>query len=750
MNRTRDETAMTDILTAPRRPWRLALLTALMALLMLSAAWPGAALAAVAAPAAPEGEESGVEAALEMTLSPVGNGVVRPGDALAVSVTISNETPLDSPAAEVVLELGTAALGDRAALSAWLAGDGGAGDLVVVGSALADAVDAGELGVTGVMLSPDDPQLAGRAPGVYPLRATATNASASLVSTSVMIVPDDGAGGAGVGVVVPLTAPPASDGLLSAEELTDLTAPDGQLTAQLDAVTGTSAILAVDPAIPAAVRALGSAAPLSATAWLAQLESLPNERFALQFGEADIAAQLNAGLPAPLAPTTLQPYLNAADFVPDPAATPTPTPTATPTPTPAPAAVDTDAPAPSDSPEPTPTPTPTTPPGQPVYPTLDELVSVEATRGAVYWPFTGTAGPTTVATLGGLGSGEDAALTLIPSGTTAAGGGSATVAARAVAGAAAVLVYDSAVSAALRDASAIDESSLRGAALTEATAHLAFAVRESGGRPIAVTVDRVDGRSRIGLTTALSTVANAPGATPVGLDALVAAEPVAITVADVAPDEARTGAVTELVAGEAALTDFATILEDPALITGPERASMLQLLGGAWLPDPEAWQAALADHREATAATLGAVSIPQLSDINLVGQNVPLRIWVRNSLPWPVDVVLIAQPDAPRLLVQEATTVRAEPDSNTRVEIPVEAHVGNGEVDIRFALLSPTDVAVGSPQVATVMVRADWEVIGVGALVTVVGGLLIIGLIRTVRRRRRAAADAAAGEDGEG
>ncbi|MCR2794246.1 DUF6049 family protein [Microbacterium sp. zg.Y625] len=739
---------MTDILTAPRRPWRLALLTALMVLLMLSPAWPSSALAAAAAP---EGGESGVEAALEMTLSPVGNGVVRPGDALAVSVTISNETPLDSPAAEVVLELGTEALGDRGALSAWLEGDGGAGDLVVVGSALADAVDAGELGVTGVMLSPDDPQLAGRAPGVYPLRATATNASATLVSTSVMIVPDDGAGGAGVGVVVPVTAPPASDGLLSAEELTDLTAPDGQLTAQLDAVTGTSAILAVDPAIPAAVRALGSAAPPSATAWLAQLEALPNDRFALQFGDADIAAQLNAGLPAPLAPTTLQPYLNAADFVPDPAATPTPTPTATPTPTPAPAAVDTDAPAPSESPEPTPTPTPTptTPPGQPVYPTLDELVSVGATRGAVYWPFTGTAGPTTVATLGGLGSDEDAALTLIPSGTTAAGGGSATVSARAVADTAAVLVYDSAVSAALRDASAIDESSLRGAALTEATAHLAFAVRESGGRPIAVTVDRVDGRSRLGLTTALSTVANAPGATPVGLDALVAAEPVAVTVADVTPDEARTGALTELVAGEVALTDFATILEDPTLITGPERVSMLQLLGGAWVPDPEAWQEALADHRDATAATLGAVSIPQLTDINLVGQNVPLRIWVRNSLPWPVDVVLIAQPDAPRLLVQEATTVRAEPDSNTRVEIPVEAHVGNGEVDIRFALLSPTDVPVGSPQVATVMVRADWEVIGVGALVTVVGGLLVIGLIRTVRRRRRAAAEATTGEDGE-
>ncbi|MCR2824911.1 DUF6049 family protein [Microbacterium sp. zg.Y909] len=748
---------MTDIPAAPRRPWRLALLTALMVVLMLAPAWSSAAAAtataatSAAAAATPESDETDTDAALEMTLSPVGNGIVRPGDALAVSVTLSNDTSLNSPAAEVVLELGAAPLGDRAALSSWLAGDGTAGDLAVVAVAVADAVEAGERGVTGLMLPPDDPQLAGRAPGVYPLRATATNASGTLMSTSVMTVPDDGAGGAGVGVIVPITAPPASDGLLSSDELTALTAPDGELTAQLDAVAGTTAILAVDPAVLAAVRALGSAAPPSATAWLAQLEALPNDRFALQFGDADVAAQLDAGLPAPLQPTSLQPYLNAADFVPDPAATPvpTPTPTTTPTSTPAPAGADTDEPAQQVTPSPTPTPTPTTPPGQPVYPTLDELVSVEATRGAVYWPFTGTAGPATAATLGGLGSGEDAALTLIPSGTTTAGAGDATVAARAVAGEASVLVYDSAVSAALRDASAIDESSLRGAALTEVTAHLAFAVRESGGRPIAVTVDRLDGRSSFGLTMALSTVANAPGATPVGLDALVAAEPVAVTVAESEPDEARTAAVTELLEGEAALTDFATILEDPTLITGPERASMLQLLGGGWLPHPETWQATLAEHVEATAATLNAVSVPQLSDINLVGQNVPLRIWVRNSLPWPVDVVLIAQPSAPRLLVQEESTVRAEPDSNTRVEIPVEAHVGNGEVDIRFELLSPTGIPVGSPQVATVMVRADWEVIGVGALVTVVGGLLVIGLFRTVRRRRRATADAAGAEDGE-
>ena len=53
-----------------------------------------------------------------------------------------------------------------------------------------------------------------------------------------------------------------------------------------------------------------------------------------------------------------------------------------------------------------------------------------------------------------------------------------------------VLVYDTDVSRALQEASLIDENALRGAALTEATAYLAFASLETGGAPLLVALDR--------------------------------------------------------------------------------------------------------------------------------------------------------------------------------------------------------------------------------------------------------------------
>ena len=53
---------------------------------------------------------------------------------------------------------------------------------------------------------------------------------------------------------------------------------------------------------------------------------------------------------------------------------------------------------------------------------------------------------------------------------------------------------------------------------------------------------------------------------------------------------------------------------------------------------------------------------------------------------------------------------------------------------------------IGSTERAEVYVRAEWEGIGITVLAFLVGGLLVIGLVRTIRHRRRAATDG----DGEG
>ncbi|HET6301456.1 DUF6049 family protein [Microbacterium sp.] len=691
--------------------------------LVTAVALPGASLTA-AADASPTPTPTPTSSGeTRFTLAPVGNGIVRPGEALTVSVSVRNETPLPVSASAVTLSLGGNAFPTRTALRAWLAGDTDGVTVAPVADIVLEAVEPDAEQSAAIAVPADHAALTGLAPGVYPLVATYDLPSGPLVSTSAMIVPDDASPAVGVGVLVPITAPPLTEGLLSADELEALTAPGGSLANQLDGVTGTSAILAIDPAIVAAIRVLGAAAPESALAWLERLEALPNARFALQYGDADVAAQVNAGI-EPLAPTSLTAYMNVTDF---PAPTPSPTPDGSPSPTASPEA----------------SPSPTDDPDAPVLPSLEELLDVGASRANVYWPATGTASAAVVDALTALGTEDDPALTVLSSADTAAGRGGGTVTAHAASGEAELLVYDADVSAALNAASSFYGTAGRGAPLTAATAYLAFAMAESAGASILVTLDRGADRSHTSMRAAINAAADAPRAAEASLPLLTAEPPRAAQLTDAEPDQARTDAASALTADENEIARFATILDEPSLLTGPQRAEVLQLLGNGWLPDPTSWQVALADNRERTRATLDAVGILPPSTIQLFAYGAGVPVWVRNELPYPVNVVLYASPDDLRLDVQEATQVTASAASNTRVEVPVQARVGSGEVTVDLQLRSRSFEQIGDPQSADVWVRAEWETVGTVALGIVVAALLGLGVVRTVLRARQRKADAA-------
>jgi hypothetical protein len=667
--------------------------------LALGLAAPAAASPSIAqaAPVPEPGETA-------FTLAPVGNGVVRPGDPLAVSVTLQNETAVATAPVTVTLLLGSLPLSTRAALDEWLAGPQDGVPLTPVGTADLPAVLSGTSEATGIVVAADAPALAGRAPGVYPLVATYVGPDGTVSSTSVMIVPASDAP-LTLGLVVPVTTGPRTTALLSADELTELTSETGALTAQLDAIEGTPAILAIDPAILAAIRVLGTAAPEAATLWLARLDALPNARFALQFGDADVSTQLAAGLSRPLAPPRLSSYLSADDFLPDPDATPEPTPT----------------PGVTDE-----------------LPSNAELLDVGATRDQVYWPAAGSATAETLALLGDLGDDDDIALSLVPSSSTAQGSDGTTVRARGAVADAGVLVYDSTISAALSEASVLDESTLRGAALTAATAHLVLAATDTDGAPLLVAFDRSVDRSRVGLRTAITSAVGAPGVSALSLDALASAPALDVEIGDAGTAPARAAAASTLLAEENELARFATILDDPVLLTGPERAELLQLFGVSWLDAADGeWSAAVAAHREGTVATLTSVRLAPTSTINLYGAGARLWFTVQNDLPYPVNLVLYAVPDDLRLDVQRATQVVATASSNTRVEVPVQARVGNGDVQLQLQLRSRASVAIGPSETVDVNVRAEWETVGVVALSVVVGGLVLLGIIRTVLRVRR-------------
>lgn len=662
------------------------------------------------APTAPGG--------VRFTLSPINAGIVPEGGQLTVSLTITNDTPVAVPAGDLVLELGDTAIDDRGALEAWLAGDTSGVATEPVADAPAPPLEATSAVTEGVVVAADDPALQERAPGVYPLLARYERPGGDVISTSAMIVPRAPGVTTPVGVVVPITAGPVTAGVLPADQLIELTAPDGSLTEQLHAVSGTGAIIAVDPAIAASIRVLGDAAPDSAVDWLEQLELLPNPRFALQYGDADVATQLAAELSEPLQPTSLQSYMSPADF-----------PEITPTPTPSPQA--------------------TEPSVEPDYPDLDTLLEIGGGRGDVYWPAPGFADSATVQSLAALSTGEIEALTIV--GSVSTGIDAAAVPARAVVGDAAALVYDSSVSDWLTQASVTPENVLRGRPLTAAAALLSLASDAADGAPLLVALDRDADRTRIALSAAIDTAVALPTTRSASLVELVNATPVPVELAESAIDPARVAQASALFADEDDLAAFATILDDPSALTGRERAELLQLLGVGWVADPAAWMQAAMEHREATTATLGAVSIVPPSHINLLNTAGPLQFWVRNELPYPVQVVLVATPDDLRLDVQRQTPVdNATASSNTRVAVPVEARIGSGDVTVRLQLRGPTGVEIGGPESAEVSVRGDWEGIGITIVLVLIGGFLTLGLVRTILRKRgerRAAEDPAAADD---
>ncbi len=628
----------------------------------------------------------------QLVAASLGGGVVSPGDSLAISLGLTaGSAPL--AATQVSVAIGTEPLSTRADVSDWLASPRAERAPTIVGTASLDPAAAGERASAIVRVPASDPVLTDRAPGVYPVLASVTVAGRTLQSASVFVVPTGAA--ADVAVIVPITAPPTGRGLLSAEALASLTAEDGALTAALTGVQGTDAIIAIDPAIVAAIRVLGTTAPATARDWLARFEALPNDRFALQFGDADTSAQVAAGVVPPLAPTSLAAYIDPAGFSGN---DPKPTPTGSTTPSES----DTD--------------------GESGLPTLDELLDVGATTD-IWWPDAVTAD--VVAALGTGG-----ALTLTD--TTAVA--TSSPAAHARAGGAGLLVADADVSAALSAAAASPDALDRAASLAEASALETLPLT---GTTTVVALQRDPTRTAVALRAAIDGARTLPGAQPRGLSALIGSEPTEVSIADEPLATARVEAVPALLSGEQRIESFASVIAEPSLLTGGERAEILQLLSLGWAGQDDAWEEALDAHAAATEATLSSVAILPPSPIQLVAADAEIPVGIKNDLPYPVTVTLHAHSDDLRLEVTESIDVEIGPQQSTRASLPVKARVGSGTVEVDLSLTSPTGVPIGDDQSLEVNVRADWETIGLVILSVLAAAFLAIGAVRTVRRIRR-------------
>jgi hypothetical protein len=604
------------------------------------------ALVALADPAVAAGSEEKTAGTIEMTLA---DGGVATGGSVNAGFTVSGDDD------EITVTRGDA-LRSADEVRAWLRGSGSA-STAVDEVAVADGDDE----ITAAL------SFAGVAGGVYPLAAAWDGAE----QRAVVYVP--GSDQQGLAVVAPITAPAIEAGILSADALAELTAADGSLTAQLEAVDGTAAILAVDPAIPAAIRALGDNAPASATAWLERLLALPNDRFALQYGDADVTPQIDAGLDAPLAPSHLGNFLDASA---------------------------------ADA-------------------TLSSLLDIGDDAGHLYWPSPGSADDDTVAALT---DGTDARV-LAPASSTTDDEPSL---------GADVLAYDDELASALL-AAGREEDPDRRALETEAVRAQLWLAELDADAPLLIAFDRAE---TDGLADALEAATSLGSGKLVGLGGVLDAAGGSVSLRDAEPDEDRVAALAGYAEDQPGLTTISTALAEPAAFLGATRAEMQQLLSVAWQGDDEGW-----DARAEALAILNddrahAIELQQQQPVQLLSGSALMPVWIRNDLPYPAEVTIIAVSDDPRLVIEQRTVVTAQADSVTRAKIDVKARVGSGDVTVHYTLESAPGTQIGPTRDAPVTVRASWERVGLGVLGTIIVLFLGIGGVRQVRRRRRDRADA--------
>lgn len=506
-----------------------------------------------------------------------------------------------------------------------------------------------------------------------------------------------------VALIAPVTVPVASPGLLTADQLTRFTAPDGLLTQELDSVLSQPAVtLAVDPRIIASIRVLGGAAPESASAWLDRLAGAPNKTFPLLYADADPLLAGQAGLALDLTPLDFTYAIDPQAF-------------GSPTPTPTPSASTTAVPG-----------------AEPPLPQSPaEVLAWDWQLDGIVWPAANTVAAADLPRLAAAGY----RTVLLSDGNVSGPAGHVSLRNPGVPRSLTGLVIDSELSAA---ASAVADSDSPGAEL--ALAGLAAATRavaaDSRGATRVVALPRSASSSLRFLPAAVQTM-QAAGATPVPLSAALGAAPEPATVVERAEPAERLAAIPSVVAAIAEEDAFSSVAVEPLAIRGPRRIDLLALMSTGWVGDA-AWQAAVRRFLDRSEALRSSVTLATPSRYFAPGANPPLPVTVKNGLGTAIRVYAIVRPLRSALSIppdKRRIAIAVQPESTSTVRIPTQS-VANGRVKVQVRLVSTSGVAVDAPTTLTVDVQAGWETIGTLIAVVLVLGVFGFGVTRNILRRR--------------
>lgn len=182
---------------------------------------------------------------------------------------------------------------------------------------------------------------------------------------------------------------------------------------------------------------------------------------------------------------------------------------------------------------------------------------------------------------------------------------------------------------------------------------------------------------------------------------------------------------------------LAAILAHPEGVSRTVTAQAVSLTSWQWRSDLDEWREARRIFASTAQTLRSAVHVVPGSPVTQVSRNVRLPVTVQNDASQPVRVVLDVTPQSNRLVVPEQVTVDIPANSRAVAYVPVRG-VGSGDTSVRVQPLLTNGVRVGEPAVIKVQVRADWESRGARVIGVIVGLVLLVGLIRSVRRGTRA------------
>ncbi len=653
------------------------------------------------------------------------------------TVSLRNEAEAAVPAGSLRVSLDPQPLGTVAELASG-ARDTASASVRIAQLSVAETPGGGEQNLTVTVRRDELPLAATDASGVYLVRAelrlTQTEpldawADPLLVSESAPFV-WQGFGEIGqvpVTLLVPLVLPESVRVMPSRAQIEQVVPRFARL---IDAAEAYDGVLAVDPRIVAGIRSLGDDAPASAAAFLEQLESTTAQLIALQFADADPAAQSALGFTQLLAPVGFTFATNEGTFSvssgddaseaenetdddagsgdTDTAAEDDPASEATDS------AENADA-GPDDAGDPS---------GEP---SLAELLALPRSA-ATAWPAAGAVDSATLELLAASG---------ITSVVLDSGNVIDATASRVRIGDFTALIADGALTSATR--AALDETSIthQASGVASLTARLALTAQQ-GSDGIVLAVDRgaiaeaADPARLVDTLAALDWVGTvSESAQPEGTGALRAGETA----------EERRELLRGTVSRSAQIDALAPLLAQPAHLTEYQRVRLLEAFATRYAePDVD-----FAEIDEATrvrdAELLRGVEIVPTENTQLVGTSSRVPITLHNLLPFDAEVSVRVTPLSAGISVPERSydAQQVPAGSNQVVLVTVDSRVSSGESGMRIEVWDRAGEQAFAERTLRLTLRSSYETIMLVALGATATLLLGFGIWRSVRRRAHSA-----------